>query len=235
MKYYIHKSIPERLIQADEAITLGQENPELAEALAGQGYAAHVLKEGAGYVAAIKALDTQRRAQLGIQIVATRTLKEAYLVLRRDFTTDRRIVRSAIGKDHDYENLLRLTQNVERTQSGFILQARHFYTNLLKHTAVMASITGRYNLTAAIVESRLADIEALEAALARQQYLIGEMREVTKQRQDAIRKLDAWMSRFIASARIAFKNDPPGLKKLGIYVRSSKKKSQTQKPAENRS
>gem|GEM_PF-1183584 len=220
MKYYSEKTIGDRLQQAEEAIIIGQTNPELSEVLADKGYTEALFEEGAQRVAAVKSFDALKRQQLGSQVVATTAMNTAARSLRLSLDTDRRIARLAVGDTPEYADQLRLYEKTSPRLSDFILQARHFYTKVKEHPEVMALIQERYNLTIEVLDQRLAEVVQLEEALRDQQYLKGEMRAVTRQRREAMDQVDAWMRDFNATARIAFQGDQPKLQKLGIHVRS---------------
>ena len=219
MRYYSEKSTAERLVQAEEAIVIGQNNPELSEVFAGQGYSETEFNKGAQLVASVREADTLQREQLGNQIVATATANKAYRLLRRSFDADRKVVRIVLEEQPEYVEVLRLSERTSRRREDFILQARHFYEKVMEHAEVMTLLANRYNITPEVLVARRQEISDLEEALIEQQYLIGLTREVIRQRQEAVASLDVWMRRFIAVARIAFKNDVSQLQKLGIVVK----------------
>ena len=219
MKYYSEKSIGDRLQQAEEAIIIGQTNPELSEVLAEKGYTEALFEEGAQRVAAVKSIDAVKRQQLGSQVVATAAMQTASRSLRLSLQTDRRIARLAVGDNPEYADQLRLYEKTSSRLSDFILQARHFYSKVKEHPEVMALIQERYNLTIEVLDQRLTEVAKLEEALRDQQYLIGQLRAVTQQRREAMDQVDAWMREFNATARIAFQDDLANLQKLGILVR----------------
>ena len=220
MKYYSEKSIGDRLQQAEEAIIIGQTNPELSEVLADKGYTEVIFADGAQRVAAVQSFDALKREQLGAQVVATAAMNMAYRSSRRSLDTDRRIARLAVGDHEVYAVQLRLYEKTASKVADFILQARHFYSKVKEHPEVMTLIQERYNLTIEVLDKRLAEVAVLEEALRDQQYIIGQMRAVTQQRREAMDQVDAWMRDFNATARIAFQGDLPKLQKLGIHVRS---------------
>lgn len=219
MKYYSEKSIGARLLQAEEAIIIGQTEEELKQVLATRGYGEAVLNDGATRVASVKEIDTIKREQLGLQVVATAEVDEANRTLRLSFETDRRMVRIAARSNPNYLDQLRLNENISKAVHDFVLQAAHFYKKVKEHPDVIALVQDRYNLGTDVLDSRLAEVAALEDALRRQQRLVGELRKVTQRRREAMGEVDEWMKGFIATARIAFREDRGSLDKLGIHVR----------------
>jgi len=221
MKYYSEKSIPARLMQAEESIVNGQSN-EVSEVLSEQGYTPEEFSQGSLHLAAIRQIDADRREHLGAQVVATASVKEAYRVLRKSFSADRRLMRQALVNNSDYIDALRLNEPMNRQMEAFVLQARHLYEKVVGHNAVMTLLQSRYNITIEVLTSRFDEIVELEAAVQQHQYLKGQLREAAKQHRDAMATLDKWMRRFIAVARIAFDEDKPKLEKLGIHVKSKR-------------
>lgn len=221
MKYYSAKTIPARLIQAEESINNGQAS-EVIDVLNQQGYTPEEFSVGAEYLAAVRSIDADRREQLGAQIVATAGVQAAYVELRKSFSADRRMMRQALSGKPEYIDMLRLKGPVSNRVESLVLQARHLYEKVIEHEAVMALLQSRYNITADVLTSRFQEIVALETAIQEQQYLKGQLREVSKQRQEAMARLDGWMRRFIAVSRIAFEDDRPKLEKLGIYTKPRK-------------
>ena len=219
MKYYSEKSMGARLLQAEEAIIIGQTEEELSQVFAARGYGEAVFNDGAARVAAVKEIDTIKREQLGLQVVATADVDEANRTLRLSFETDRRMVRIATRSNPGYQDQLRLNERVSKAVYDFVPQAAHFYAKVKEHPDVIALVQTRYNLGIEVLDSRLAEVADLEEALRKQQRLVGELRKVTQQRREAMQEVDAWMKGFIATARIAFKEDIGSLQKLGIHVR----------------
>ena len=219
MKYYSTKSIAARLLQAEEAILIGQTNPELSESLVIGGYTDTAFAEGMALVTAVRDVDTRRREQLGTQVVATSALKAALRNLRSSFDTDRRIARQVLRGMDDLIDLLRLKEKTSSTTEELMLQVRHFYKKLQENTEVMTLMQARYNITVELLDARLLEVVAAEEAWRTQQYLKGEMREMTRQRRAAMDAVDTWMRRFNTTARLLFKDDVPKLDKLGIHVR----------------
>ena len=224
MKYYVHKSISERLYQAEEAIALSRSKPELRDALAQQGYGDKAFIIGAGYVATVRAIDVLRREQLGKQVIATARVEEIYRELRQNFDVDRKVVRLVLRDHLLYADKLGLGQKTSKERSAFILQARHFYQAVSEDEFAAQLLGEGYGMNPGFMTSRLQVVVALEEALAHQQYMIGQMQQITQERNKAMKALDAWMSSYIAIARVVFKHDEPKLHKLGIRVKQRKAK-----------
>lgn len=219
MKYYLHKSMAARLLQAEEAIEIGRNHQELNDLLVQQGYTEREFSIGAGYVATVRAIDVLKREQLGKQVNATADADSAYRTLRRHFAADRQVVRLALDGHPDYAGQLRLSERTHKDRDAFILQARHFYEGIRDHEEVRNILESAYGIMPGVMAARLDIVIGLEQALVVQQYMIGQMRDITKKRREAMKALDTWMNRFIAIARIVFKHDTPKLHKLGIRVK----------------
>ena len=221
MKYYNKKPIAARIVQADESIANAQNNPELSEVLASQGYTETELAVGRGLVDAAKAADSLRREQVGAQIVASGTAEKAYRSVRLAVDADRRQFRLALQDEPDYIEALRLAENMGTHRTDFVLQTLHLYQKVKQHPEVMALLAAQNNVTPEYLDNRLNQVISLEEAFRVQQYLIGQTREAQQQRREALQELDVWMKRFIAISRVAFGDDLPKLRKLGITVKSN--------------
>lgn len=222
MKYYIHKSMSERLFQADEAIEIGRSEKLIKESLARRGYDEQEFVIGAGYVATVKAIDILRRDQLGRQVVATAVAKDTYLALRRNFDIDRKVVRLVLRDYPAYADELRVREKAEKGRAEFILQARDFYKRVSEHAEATRLLEEGYGMAPGFMKARLATVDTLSEALVNQQMLKGQLTKVTQQRREAMKILDAWMGRYISIARIVFKDEVATLAKLGIRVKRRK-------------
>ena len=222
MKYYIHKSISERLYQAEDAIEIGRNKPELKKALAESGYNEKSFVIGAGYVATVKAIDMLRREQLGKQVNATARVEEAYRELRQNFEVDRKVVRLVLRRHPELIDQLRLREKTQSDRAEYILQARHFYEKVGENEQVKLLLQEEYGMAHGFMAKRHQAVVALEDAIVAQQYHKGQMTEITRKRQEAMKMLDAWMSKYIAIARVVFKDSIPNLHMLGIRVKQRK-------------
>ena len=123
-----------------------------------------------------------------------------------------------IFKD-DYAAYVKLTLNQERKDSfsGWLTQARKFFTNCLADAAVVAKYA-QYNSPQASIEAALALVDAAEQANVAQTKETGEAQKATMDRDTKLDTLNEAMSEFYALARLACEDDPQLLEMLEIVV-----------------
>ncbi|HRQ42194.1 MAG TPA: hypothetical protein PLD25_30105 [Chloroflexota bacterium] len=122
----------------------------------------------------------------------------------------------------DYATTVKLTLNEERKKSfsGWLAQARKFYTNLLDDTAALATYA-QYNTPLADINAALALVNTAEQANITQAKEKGEAQQATKDRDALLDALDADMSKFYALSKLACEDAPQLVEMLEIVVDSS--------------
>lgn len=218
MKYYGQKSIPQRLVQAEEVITNVAIDEYLRTRLASTGYAEDEFVEVQQLLENAQLLETNQQVQLGKQTAATNELKVLTQAIRLKFVGDRRVVRFVLKDNISLYEELRLQINTKNGREALLRQMQHFYEEVVKHEALIAQLTDSFNLTAELFASRLQEVAALFQAIQVQRYQIAQVRVATRDRQDAMQLLDDWMSAFIGVARQTFRKDEENLKKLQIFT-----------------
>ena len=83
----------------------------------------------------------------------------------------------------------------------------------------MNELAEEYNLTTELFKLRLENVNSLIQAMHTQRYQVGVYRSSTQERREAMRQLDAWMTRFIRMARQVFYGEEEQLQKLHIHSR----------------
>lgn len=218
MKYYSTKSIPSRLTHAEEIITTVAVDEAIRGRLEATGYTESRFQEVQGLLEQAQQLETNQQVQLGKQTSATSALNELTQVIRLKFVGDRRITRHVLKKDPLLTEELRLHLNTKKRREALIRQMTHFYEEVVKYPELMVKLSAGYNLTAELFATRREEIGTLIQAIQVQQYQVGQARVATRDRQEAMKELDAWMSAFIGMARQVFRGEKANLEKLRIHV-----------------
>jgi anion-transporting ArsA/GET3 family ATPase len=107
----------------------------------------------------------------------------------------------------------------KRSLSGWLEQARAFYTNLLGDSGFLTALSA-YGYTQAKLEQEAALVEQVIAKHMAQKKEMGEAQEATAMRDKALDNLAKWISDFRAVVKVALEEDPQQLEKLGILARS---------------
>ena len=218
MRYYSNKSIPARLLHAEEIITTVSIDEALRERLETTGYSESEFQEVQVLLEQAQRLETNQQVQLGKQTYATNTLNELTQAVRLKFVSDRRVTRYVLKREPAISEELRLHIKTKAGREALIRQMTHFYEEVVKYPDLLDRLSTEYNLTAELLASRMKEVSALMQAIQVQQYQVGQARVATRQRQEAMKQLDAWMAGFIGMARQAFRGEEANLKKLRIYV-----------------
>ncbi len=218
MTYYSNKSIPKRLNQAYEVISISLSDSEISDVLARYGYVAERLDEGMQLYDTASDRETDQKAQLGAQVAATAQLVNATRAFRLKLRSDRDFTRFVLENAPPVLEELRLNLVLERSSEAVIRQGTHFYREVQKHPQVLEALEREYNLLQDVFLSRQEELEALIELMRIQQYEMGQAKVAASKRRRAMKALDDWMTVFIGVARQAFKNDPRQLSKLGITI-----------------
>lgn len=105
----------------------------------------------------------------------------------------------------------------EKRITGWLTQSKTFYTNAINDEDALAKMAG-YGIT----KENMQDVElkVTEVGAANQFHKLkkGEAQDATERRDEALELLDKFRSEFIGICRIALKDHPQLLEKLGIIV-----------------
>lgn len=101
--------------------------------------------------------------------------------------------------------------------SGWLMQAKTFYTNTISDEESLAKMAG-YGITKENLEAVEAKIAEVAAAYQEHKDKKGAAQDAIDRRDKALDKLEKFMSEFIGICRIALKDHPQLLEKLGIVV-----------------
>ncbi len=130
-----------------------------------------------------------------------------------------KIARVAFKNNAGIITELALNGSRKESFSGWLLQAKQFYTNSLTNPIILKEFQ-QYGITKAKLEGFQAETNAVESASLAQEKEKGNAQNATKVRDKAINELSDWLSDFIAIARIALEAEPQLLESLGILERS---------------
>jgi len=212
---YKRLSVQKRLISSKEAILTVLEDPSLSERLAGKGYPAEELAVGLSLQDEALKLYQTRIVEYGTGVVSTETLNELSKSVRSFAVSHRNIARRALQDSPGLLDKLRLRQTLSVQRDVMLMQIRHFYTEIFGLPEVLEEVAP-YGIMANVVEARLADVDALEAAMKEQQQRRAEAQELTVKRNQAIADLDNWTVEFLGTVRLTFRNQREQLNKLGF-------------------
>jgi len=214
-----YMNIDEQLASAELALGNARTDGDLADPLAQFGYDAERLTEGwTLYQAAATAHQRQTR-EYGEQFAASDAFSQAWTAAQAQVMRHVKVARIALKQNRGAYAELGLTGSRKRTLAGWLTQARQFYVNAQVDPEILTALA-RFAITPQKLAAGLAQVNGVEALAAAQQKEPGEAQHATHSRDLALESLDAWMSDFLAIARIALDENPQWLEKMGILARS---------------
>lgn len=223
--------ISEFLLSAQVMIINALSDSMIKKALEGYGYAEEKLLAGKKLYDEIIVLDNLRKMKYGERIAATAELNNAWETAKQQYMQTLKITRVAFRENVKADKAIFLHGVRKRTLSGWLLQARVFYDNIL-NDGELREILSRYGYSSERLRQESALLDQVVDKSFQQKKEIGEAQEVTEARDKKIDELAQWISDLRAVAKVAMADDPQQLEKLGILARTSPV-SKSQKPAES--
>ncbi len=215
MYYKTSEQIDRLLVSARVAIEGALNEPVILAALTQYGYDEARLQEGLALCQETEELVRLQQAEYGEQYQATAELNRAWDEASTLYTATLEIARIALRGNYDAAKALDLHGRRKRSFSGWFEQAVRFYRNLLDHEDWLTAM-GRYGYTRERLEGELAQVEALLELERRQEDEKGDAQRATKLRDAKVDELSQWLADYKAVARIALRDDPQQLEKLGF-------------------
>lgn len=208
-----------QLNDARVATENAQADPELQAGLAARGYEAAQLAEGAALYEAAQAAQDDYAREYAEQYDATDALTEARAAADEVYPDHVELARIAFKRDRAARQALALDGRRRRTTAGWLRQAQQFYTNALADDALQEGLA-RFKVTPEELAEGRDLVAAVGTADSDQEREKGEAQKAREDRDEALDALDDWMDDFRDVARVAFRDDPQQLEKLGILARS---------------
>ncbi|WP_045028414.1 hypothetical protein [Draconibacterium sediminis] len=209
------KEIDQLLTKSGTAINNSLQNTKLQPLLAEFGYTAEKLTEGKALLDTATSLNITQAKETGEKVQATATLDEKRELANREYIKYVKIARIAFTDEPGIWKSLGLAGERKGSISGWISQARQFYSNLMANTDWMTKMN-TYGITIEKLQAGEELLQEVEEAQNQQKTEMGEAQEATRLRDEAADILQDWYSDFIAIARIALEDNPQYLEMLGI-------------------
>jgi hypothetical protein len=216
---FSNQSINQRLNAYELALHNALNDAALSVPLARYSYTAEKINAGLALCQAARQQQLDQLREYAEQYAATQAFEQAWKAADAGYMRLLKLGRILFKEQHAIYLKLGLVGDRKQSFSGWLTQARQFFQNVLEDAAVLAGYAA-YNVPQAKIETALALVDAAEAAQRAQQRETGEAQEATQARDAALDAIDAWMSAFIAIARLALEDNPQLIEKLGILERS---------------
>jgi hypothetical protein len=211
------KSIAERLNQADLAIN-NAADPTVAPLLTAQGCDAAFMAQGRALWTAAREAFSRREALYGEQQELTRQVNEAQRAARAEFKTLAQLARVVFRDQPGLLVQMGVRGGTPRALPDLLLAGGTLFANVTEPT--IAAALAAHGYTAERIAAIQAAFQTLQQANEAQEAAKGDTQQATLELQAAMRALDDWLSRFRALARVALREHPQYLEKLGVRVRS---------------
>lgn len=208
-------SIDDRLAAAYVAITNALADPYLQEQLATYGYTLERIEAGKALYEQVRTLHHEQHNTYGELSKANSALEALRDDANATYMHCLRTARAIFRNDPGAYQKLALAQSRERMYARWMEQAQKFYRAALSDHAILAQFA-RWGISQHLLEDGKTQLDAVHATNASRQNKMGMAQGSTSTRNRAMRELDRWMRDFIAVARIALRNQPQSLERMGI-------------------
>lgn len=215
------RTMEQRLGLAHQAIHNALDSEKIMAALAEYNYDETRMSEGLALLENAKQLYQEWHTWRSEQLKATETLKRTVQEARAPYSQYLQIARLALKDDPSAVQILGLKGSRKRTLGAWLEEAKQFFTNALSEEKIGARLAD-YGITRQKLEAGKALLEKLELAAADQEKKKGKAQQMTRDKNQAFKELDNWISMLRKVARFAMKGkEEELLEALGILVRSS--------------
>ncbi len=211
-------SEPERLKDADTALTNALKQPKIKELLAKKGYGETELTEGRTIYDAAKAAYDFNKQENDETSTASLDFKNKRNALTDIYKEEREIAEIAFNDDEAILIKLGIVGRIPQRYPNLILKAEKFY-NQLGNAKVLPRLA-RFEITQNTITQRKQQLQELIAARKLYEQEYAESQQATRDKNDAFDDLKKWMHDFKTIAKIALKKHPELLEALGFFVRS---------------
>ena len=221
-------SIAGQLNAAQLAVNNSLADAEIQALVSGFGYAGRSLAAGRGLSERAQAAVQAQKLAAGTQQDATQILQAAQKVAADAYQALAKVARAAC--DPPQLTTLGLSGKMPNDTAGFLAAA---YT-LFDNAARLGSLSG-FGYTAEKLAAERGKITAYDESNQKQEAAKGAAQQATREQEAALAALNEWMAQYLKIAKVALREKPQLLEKLGVAARTSKTAAQRtarQKPEE---
>lgn len=210
-------SLDKRLERARLVVNNAIADTAIREALSRYNYSEERLKEGLELYKVVDELYYRQKTLRGEMFEATYKLDKKMEKLKQTYREHLQLARMALGNDPSAVQMLGMSGRRKRRIAGWAEDVRQFYTNALSEQKVIEALS-KYAVTKEALEEGMGLLEELDKAAAEQEKKKGIAKKTTKERNEALYKVERWISDVLMIAKLALGKDSQHLEKLGIVV-----------------
>ncbi len=223
-------SIADRLNAAQLAISNSLDDAEIQARVGEYGYPAAKLTAGkALYTAAVNAVNNAQSAA-GAQQQATAHVQSAEKIAHDAYQALAKVCRACFSDEPAKLTMLQLEGRMPRATAAFLSNATTLFENALGIAEIQTALA-EFGYTTQKLQTERAKISSYDQANQVQEAAKGAAQQATVVQDDALDEMDDWVSRYLKIVKVALRDDPELLEKLGILSRSSKTAAQRAAPA----
>jgi hypothetical protein len=214
------QSIAEQLHAAQLAVNNSLTDPEIQSLVSGFGYTAEKLTEGRYLFECAEAAVTAQRFAAGAQQDATQTVEETKRAAVDAYQALAKVAR-AVANPAQLAALGLVGGRMPRSTAGFLAAAYTLFDNAPNLTSL-----AEYGYTPEKLAAERVRISVYDHANQTQEAAKGAAQQSTREAEAALTALREWTARYIKVARVALREKPQLLEKLGVVARTSKTAAQ---------
>jgi hypothetical protein len=209
------------------ANTLADE--EIQRMVAASGYSLEKLIVGnALYEAALSSVNAQIAA-VGAQYQATAHVHMAKLKAQDAYQALAKVSRAVFVRDRAQLAALGLIGPMPRATAAVILAGYTIFNNALKVPEILSALRD-YGFDEAGLQQERTKIAAFDGANQAQESAKGAAQQATIVQNEALAAMNAWVAHYIKIAKVALREKPQLLEKIGVLSRSLKTAGQRGAP-----
>lgn len=224
-------TIAEQLNAAQVAINNSQADEEIQALVSGFGYSvgrSGKLAEGCGLVERAQAAVLAQTQAAGAQKDATLALQAAKVAATDAYQALAKVARATC--DPAQLKALGLSGKMPIDTAGFLKAAY-----VLFDSAVTTPVLAGFGYSAEKLAAERSKVTAYDEANRKQEAAKGTAQQATREQEAALQALNEWVAQYLKIAKVALREKPQLLEKLGIAARTTRTAAQRaarQKPQE---
>lgn len=208
----MYRTISERIFWSHTVLDTALSTPAIHQTLATWNLDREQLLAGKTLVHQAQMLNAAQQKERGDRYHATDALHAAREEARSLYHKHLADARHALRNQRGHWQALALHGERKADLFGWLAQAETFYAN----AGLVMPILKKYNVTDAEITKAKALIGKVMEAYGTRSQEASQAKMATQQRNVALQALDAWMKRFVLTAKLAFADEPHYLNLLGI-------------------
>ncbi len=213
--YNSGNSVDDRMLASRIGIDGALSSPEIMACFEKIGFGEAKFSEGKALLDSVLALTRKQREDLSLKNDAYDSFTEMKNNLDNVHRDRVKLARVLFKDDEQKLTALGLDEKKKNGFSGWVNQISLFYTNAMKDPEIISVLTG-IGVDEAEANNVLGRIQLIVDMKIRYEELKGSLSETTKERNTKLKKLDRFMSDMRVFAKVALKDHPAFLRKLGF-------------------